>query len=87
MEFKGTKGKLKVVYNDLGHITSVRTEDNSRVLFTSKINNMIESNANMKLASVAPDMLDVLYMAKSEFGEYHFMYKIINDLILKATEI
>jgi hypothetical protein len=60
MEFKGTKGKWTNHINDYGHITSVRSEDANRVIFTSRVNNMIESNANMVLATYSKEMFEIL---------------------------
>jgi len=36
--------------------------------------------------SKAPEMLEMLEIAKSEFGEYHFLYNAIDVLIKKATK-
>jgi len=45
-----------------------------------------ESEANAKLIASAPEMLEMLERAKVEFGKYHFMHNMIDDLIKKATE-
>lgn len=68
MEFKGTSGKWKLAYNDYGYYTSVRNLDNTRKVCVSRVNNMIESNANMLLISKAPEMLEMLEKAKSELS-------------------
>lgn len=60
MQFKGTKGKWKLAENEYGYFTSVRNLDNSRKICTSRINNQIESNANLLLISKAPEMLEML---------------------------
>jgi hypothetical protein len=60
MEFKGTKGNWKLAENEYGYYTSVRNLDDSRKVCTSRINNQIESNANLLLISKAPEMLEML---------------------------
>lgn len=60
IEFKGTKGEWSINVNDTGHITSVRSIEADRIIFTSKVNNMIESNANMNLAMNALEMFEML---------------------------
>jgi hypothetical protein len=60
MEFKGTKGNWKLTENEYGYYTSVRNLDDSRKVCTSRVNNQIESNANLLLISKAPEMLEML---------------------------
>lgn len=55
--FKGTKGKWKLVENDYCHFTSVRNLDDTRKIVVSRVNNQTESNANMLLISKSPEML------------------------------
>lgn len=81
--FKGTKNKWSVHYNEYGHITSVRSEDSNRTIFTSKVNNMCESNANMVLAQHAPEMLEMLERIRD--NGVISQAEIVN-LIKKATE-
>lgn len=58
--FKGTTGEWSININDTGHITSVRSAQEGRTIFTSKVNNLEESNANMKLALHSKEMLELM---------------------------
>ena len=58
--FKGTTGEWSININDTGHITSVRSVQAGRTIFTSKVNNLEESNANMKLALHSKEMLELM---------------------------
>lgn len=93
-EFKGTKGEWSVNINDTGHITSVRSIEAGRTIFTSKVNNMIESNANMNLAMHSRELLDKLIyvtdlinlMSRELTDEGKNKIKEVEKLIKKATE-
>ena len=86
--FKGTKGKWSVYYNEYGHITSVRSVEANRTVFTSKVNNMNESNSNMILAQHAPEMLEMLESLINESDDIIHLEikKDILNLIKKATD-
>jgi len=91
-EFKGTKGEWTNHMNEYGHITSVRSVEANRTIFTSKVNNMIESNANMVLATHSPEMLDmlnhILFQVFWNGGQLNLKDKEnIENLIKKATEV
>jgi hypothetical protein len=60
MIFKGTKGNWRLANNEYGYYTSVRNLDDTRKVCVSRVNNQIESNANMLLISKAPEMLEML---------------------------
>ena len=92
-KFKGTKGKWINNYNEHGFITSVRSEDSGKIIFTSKVNNEEESNSNMVLGSCAPEMLEMLeetflltdkLQMPTEFEISQLRNKLFN-LIKKAT--
>jgi len=59
-EFKGSKGKWKLAFNEYGYYTSVRNEDDTRKICVSRVNNMEESNANLLLISKSKEMLEML---------------------------
>ena len=97
-EFKGTKGKWvesnyenkfesTIICGNL-RICEVKsfgiTTDNGG--FVCKDPNIIERKANAKLIESALDMFEMLKDAKAEFGEYHFMYNAIEQLLTKITE-
>jgi len=92
MEFKGTKGQWTNHTNEHGHITSVRSIQANRTIFTSKVNNMNESNANMILATFAPEILEMLQKLIVTFsGQDLELYQVTRleeaeQLIKKATE-
>jgi len=90
MEFKGTKGNWKLAENEYGYYTSVRNLDDSRKVCTSRVNNQIESNANLLLISKAPKMLRELkncLMIIRAFNDEHTQIEILNNLIKEATEL
>ena len=58
--FKGTIGEWSININDTGHINSVRSAQAGRTIFTSRVNNLEESNANMKLALHSKEMLELM---------------------------
>ena len=91
MEFKGTRGNWKLAENEYGYYTSVRNLDDSRKVCTSRINNQIESNANLLLISKAPEMLEMVkklmaYMPKNNIYDANMYYEAL-QLIKEATEI
>ena len=93
-EFKGTKGNWKLVNNDYGYYTSVRNLDDTRKVCVSRVNNAIESNANMILISKAPEMLEMLQWFVDNFeGVFHEETETDNkvneakQLIKQATEL
>lgn len=87
MEFAGTKGNWKLAHNEYGYHTSVRNQDNTRKICVSRVNNMIESNANMLLISKAPEMLEMLKWLYSRLGTSFSQEKDeIEELIKQATE-
>ena len=86
MEFKGTKEKWKLAENEYGYYTSVRNLDESRKVCVSRVNNQIESNANMLLISKAPEMLDLL-IEVMETTTDKIRYEKCKQLIKEATEI
>ena len=89
MEFKGTKGNWKLTENEYGYYTSVRNLDDSRKVCTSRVNNQIESNANLLLISKAPEMLEMLktiFLEKLN-GTNITNYEPIEQLIKEATEL
>jgi hypothetical protein len=89
MEFKGTKGNWKLAQNEYGYFTSVRNIDDTRKICTSRVNNQIESNANLLLISKAPEMLEMLHKIKLTLKRYGEIeeFKEIEQLIKEATEI
>jgi hypothetical protein len=92
MEFKGTKGNWKLAENEYGYYTSVRNLDDSRKVCTSRVNNQIESNANLLLISKAPEMLDFINrisgeMLRSDFVLNEKWYEQARQLIKEATEL
>lgn len=97
MEFKGTKGKWKLANNDYGYYTSVRNIDDTRKVCVSRVNDIVESNANMLLISKAPEMLEMLnkFVEKDLFNyeqgepsESYFQYmNEAKKLIKEATEL
>jgi hypothetical protein len=82
-KFKGTKGKWKLAENQYCHYTSVRNLDDSRKVCVSRVNNQIESNANLLLISKAPEMLEMLEKVLTA----KFTCEEIKQLIKEATEI
>ena len=90
MEFKGTKGNWKLTENEYGYYTSVRNLDDSRKVCTSRINNQIESNANLLLISKAPEMLEMLDKIIKEHETDTKSWSTIleiKQLIKEATEL
>jgi hypothetical protein len=92
MEFKGTKGNWKLAENEYGYYTSVRNLDDSRKVCTSRVNNQIETNANLLLISKAPEMLDFINrisgeMLRSDFVLNEKWYEQARQLIKEATEL
>lgn len=91
-KFKGTKGNWKLAENEYGYYTSVRNLDDSRKVCTSRVNNQIESNANLLLISKAPEMLEALNKIAqfsdigNDFAAVVKMKSIAVDAIKKATE-
>ena len=85
MEFKGTKGNWKLAENEYGYYTSVRNLDDSRKVCTSRINNQIESNANLLLISKAPEMLEMLNDVKDYLGSDK--REQVEQLIKEATNV
>jgi len=84
MEFKGTKDKWVLISNEYGYYTSVRSLDDTRKVCISRVNNQIESNANMLLISKAPEMLEMLQRILKDNVIPHLD---IAELIKQATEI
>jgi hypothetical protein len=84
-EFKGTKGKWKLVENDYGYFTSVRNLDDTRKVVVSRVNNQTESNANMLLISKSPEMLEFIIEVMETTTDDR-IYKKAKDLIKEATE-
>ena len=97
--FKGTKGPWKLAFNDCSFYTSVRNMDDSRKICVSRVNDFEIQNANMKLISKAPEMLEMLekisnilnvdeFLHDTSIRQY-FYHQIqeINDLIKEATEL
>jgi len=82
-EFKGTKGKWSV-FKNLEEFAITTIDETQAVCFMPVLHE--ESEANAKLIASAPEMLEMLEIAKSEFGEHHFLYNAIDVLIKKATE-
>jgi hypothetical protein len=93
METKFTKGKWKLAENEYGYYTSVRNLDDSRKVCVSRVNNQIESNANLLLISKAPEMLEMLKELIHAFeGEnlHGFQEERLSEakqLIKEATEL
>jgi len=82
-EFKGTKGK----WGFLDDGTYCEIQRKEPLLSICAINtNVVEYEANAKLIASAPEMFKMLEIAKSEFGEHHFLYNAIDVLIKKITE-
>lgn len=83
-EFKGTKGKWilgdEKYYNNNKAFEVWYGNDGECV---AEVVHKIE---DAKLIASAPEMLEMLEIAKLEFGEYHFLYNAIDVLIKKATE-
>ena len=90
-EFKGTRGKWKLANNEYGYYTSVRNIDDTRKICVSRVNNMLESNANMLLISKATEMLEMLKMWCMDMEErgkaYGDCYTMTKQLIKEATEL
>lgn len=86
MEFKGTKGNWKLAENEYGYYTSVRNLDDSRKVCTSRVNNQIESNANLLLISKAPELLEMLKRLIQPDLDISDLIEAEN-LIKEATEI
>jgi len=87
-EFKGTKGKWILIENEYCHYTSIRNEDNTRTLFVSRVNNQIINNANFKLISKAPEMLEMLErLVNSNKNEIDYIKGEAKQLIKEATEL
>ena len=87
--FKGTTGEWSINTNDTGHITSVRSVQAGRTIFTSKVNNLEESNANMNLALHSKEMLKELNNIVECWDNDIFQeldIDCIRELIKKATE-
>lgn len=92
MEFKGTKEKWKLAENEYGYYTSVRNLDESRKVCVSRVNNQIESNANMLLISKAPEMLEMLKELRNAILSEDYVRMLANsqlakELIKEATTI
>jgi hypothetical protein len=93
MEFKGTKGRWKLAENEYGYYTSVRNLDDTRKVCVSRVNNQIESNANLLLISKAPEMLDMLnelihaFEGENLHGFQEERLSEANQLIKEATEL
>lgn len=93
--FKGTKWKWKLANNEYGYYTSVRNLDDTRKVCVSRVNNQIESNANMVLIAHAPEMLEMLSRVNDRLisialpteREVNEFAKDIQDLITRATTI
>lgn len=92
--FKGTKGKWKLATNYYGYYTSVRNIDDTRKVCVSRVNDIVESNANMLLISKAPEMLEtlkecmrVLSSVQSPATPSILLYREIEKLIKEATEL
>lgn len=84
MERKYSKGKWEVFYNENGYATSIRSNHHICVMRT---HDKQECNANAKLISAAPDMLDVLESIENDNNQIpEFMWIKIKDVIKKATE-
>jgi hypothetical protein len=86
MEFKGTKGNWKLAENEYGYYTSIRNLDDSRKVCTSRVNNQIESNANLLLISKAPELLEMLKRLIQPDLDISDLIEAEN-LIKEATEI
>jgi len=91
-QFKGTKGKWKLLRFSEGQM-SVRNMENTRKICVSRVNNYDESLANLLLISKAPEMLEMLEKLIKEFDAEHatqygceLMY-LAKQLIKEATEI
>ena len=91
MKFKGTKGNWKLAENEYGYYTSVRNLDDSRKVCTSRVNNQIESNANLLLISKAPEMLEMLKSFYNTNSGHEITLSELQDrageLIKEATEL
>lgn len=89
MEFKGTNKNWRTS-KDFREVTTSKIgvlEGSKKICTMSsfcKTDDEVESNA--KLIAAAPKMFEMLKSAKAEFGENHFMYKCINELLTKITE-
>lgn len=96
-QFKGTKGKWKLANNEYGYYTSVRNLDDTRKVCVSRVNNQIESNANMVLIAHSPELLEALIKVNnfiSENKDRNYMIELLSrevpelsDLIKRATTI
>lgn len=94
-QFKGTKGKWKLANNEYGYYTSVRNLDDTRKVCVSRVNNQIESNANMVLIAHAPELLEKLKECRVMFNkkkwltttDMSIMIDEINELLTRATTI
>ena len=80
-EFKGTKGKWELVKEGMQKHIKCGNRYIAEVWYGNE-----EHNSNAKLIASAPEMFEMLKDAKAEFGEYHFMYNAIEQLLTKITE-
>lgn len=87
MEFKGTKGNWKLAENEYGYYTSVRNLDDSRKVCTSRVNNQIESNANLLLISKAPEMVEMLKEMFDEWCETGIGENKLSEYMLKSKKL
>lgn len=87
MEFKGTKGEWVLMQNASGYYTSVRNLHDTRKICVSRVNSMIESNANLLLISKAPQMLAMLEKVKMYYGDPVEYISELKQLIKEATDI
>lgn len=88
MEFKGTKGCWKLVENGYGYYTSVISLDDARRICVSRVNNIKESNANLRLIAHSPEMHELLKeILASEILKGTILESKTKRLLINATEI
>jgi len=87
MEFKGTKGIWQVIHvsNDRGDYHKVMVDNTSICNITTR--NEIQSEANAKLISCAPEMLEMLIKIEKNYDKGTQTYIELTNLIKKATEL